>query len=379
VGVSPTNITAGAYLVVWASGRDRRVPGKPLHTNFKLDGNGESLALIAPDHVTVVNQYAFGEQILDRTYGLQPDVVDSVAVVPKGAAARYFVPTDDSLANRWTSPDFDDAGWRAGTTGFGFDLNAGSAFSPWISTDVKDLLAGASPQRSGLFIRIPFVVDDLKALANLTLQVRYDDGFVAYLNGSEIARRGIGAKTVLSFSTTSTLTRSNEVAVLPEDFPSLALTQTVRAGTNLLAIHAFNREPGDTDFLIVPEILSRRLRYPTNATRYFATPSPGFANSIGYAGVSGDLQFSAKSRTFLKVSNWQLHPVRLRRWRRFATPWTGWCRRQTLFSIQALCRLPTACSFEPVSSNRDSCRAWCVPRLTRGSRRRCRRFLLICL
>ena len=51
---------SGAYLLVWASGHDRRVPGQPLHTNFKLDGNGEALALISPDGTTVVHQYVFG-------------------------------------------------------------------------------------------------------------------------------------------------------------------------------------------------------------------------------------------------------------------------------------------------------------------------------
>ena len=36
-----TNISAGGTLVVFASGKDRRVPGRTLHTNFKLDAAGE--------------------------------------------------------------------------------------------------------------------------------------------------------------------------------------------------------------------------------------------------------------------------------------------------------------------------------------------------
>ncbi|MEM7387937.1 MAG: chitobiase/beta-hexosaminidase C-terminal domain-containing protein, partial [Verrucomicrobiota bacterium] len=38
-------LASGGYLLVHASGKDRRNPGQPLHTNFKLDAGGEFLAL----------------------------------------------------------------------------------------------------------------------------------------------------------------------------------------------------------------------------------------------------------------------------------------------------------------------------------------------
>ncbi|MDC0324351.1 lamin tail domain-containing protein, partial [Verrucomicrobia bacterium] len=40
-------------LIVWASGKDRKNPDKPLHTNFKLSSDGEFLALIHSDGVTL--------------------------------------------------------------------------------------------------------------------------------------------------------------------------------------------------------------------------------------------------------------------------------------------------------------------------------------
>ena len=39
-----TNLPPQRYLLVYASGRDRSTPGKPLHTNFKLSAEGECLA-----------------------------------------------------------------------------------------------------------------------------------------------------------------------------------------------------------------------------------------------------------------------------------------------------------------------------------------------
>ena len=41
-----------------------------------------------------------------------------------------------------------------------------------------------------VFIRIPFKINndiDLKSLSELKLRMRYDDGFVAYLNGVRVA------------------------------------------------------------------------------------------------------------------------------------------------------------------------------------------------
>src|SRR5882672_1030711 len=44
-----TNLAANGYLIVFASAKDRRVPGPPLHTNFRLSSSGEYLALVRPD------------------------------------------------------------------------------------------------------------------------------------------------------------------------------------------------------------------------------------------------------------------------------------------------------------------------------------------
>ena len=69
-----TDLSAGSYLVVFASGKDRAVSGAELHTNFKLDGAGEYLALVNPDGVTIASQYApkFPAQHPDVSYGLDP-------------------------------------------------------------------------------------------------------------------------------------------------------------------------------------------------------------------------------------------------------------------------------------------------------------------
>src|SRR2546423_278396 len=66
-----TNLNAGGFLIVFASGKDRRVAGTNLHTNFKLSTSGEYLALVKPDGTNIASQFAptFPPQAPDVSYG----------------------------------------------------------------------------------------------------------------------------------------------------------------------------------------------------------------------------------------------------------------------------------------------------------------------
>jgi hypothetical protein len=65
-------LPANGYLTVFASQKDRREPRGELHTNFKLSGQGEYLALVYSDGKTVVSQFdpAYPIQVSDVSYGL---------------------------------------------------------------------------------------------------------------------------------------------------------------------------------------------------------------------------------------------------------------------------------------------------------------------
>ena len=62
-------LAAYEYFVLFASGKDRAVAGSTLHTNFTLPKAGGYLALVAPDGVTVLSEFNFGEQSGDVAYG----------------------------------------------------------------------------------------------------------------------------------------------------------------------------------------------------------------------------------------------------------------------------------------------------------------------
>jgi len=66
------DLGSGEYLIVFASGKDRAVPGSELHTNFQIDADGEYLALVYPDGRHIVHEYApeYPNQHTDVSYGL---------------------------------------------------------------------------------------------------------------------------------------------------------------------------------------------------------------------------------------------------------------------------------------------------------------------
>jgi hypothetical protein len=117
-----TNLNAGSFLVVFASGKNRRVPGAPLHTSFNLSAAGEYLALVQPDGRTIATEFApaFPPQVGDVSFGFGVETTN-FTLVSTSAALRAFVPADGALGDLWTLPGFADGAWLAGTNGVGFD------------------------------------------------------------------------------------------------------------------------------------------------------------------------------------------------------------------------------------------------------------------
>lgn len=112
----------GGFLVVFASGKNRTIPGKPLHTNFSLSKNGEYLALVQPDGTTVAQAFSPGFPALkaDESYGSR---FVSTRLVTQGATGRYraaISATDP--ATGWNQRTFTDTAWASGRSGYGYGI-----------------------------------------------------------------------------------------------------------------------------------------------------------------------------------------------------------------------------------------------------------------
>lgn len=79
----PTIVPGDGYLIVFASNKDRAVAGDELHASFGLNTDGEYLALVAPDGISILSQFSFPRQRADMSYGIDAE----------GATGYFATPT----------------------------------------------------------------------------------------------------------------------------------------------------------------------------------------------------------------------------------------------------------------------------------------------
>ncbi len=281
----PTSMAGGEYLVVFASGQaedDYTDRLGYLHTTFKLSANGESVILTQPGGVTMAHAFMdYPEQDDDISYGLGQDASFSTLIVEE-QDARALIPSSEP-ASTWNTTSYDDAGWLSGLTGVGYERN-GSTYGAMINLDVGDMFQNTR----SIYIRIPFEVDDPDAVSLLTLRLKYDDGFVAYINGTEVASENVPASpTYQSRASGAHGGTAYEDFTLPN--PSLYL----QAGENVLAIHAMDYPSPPPDLFIMP-LLNGTMGgdIQINSALYLTSPTPGTANVSGVLGYVKDTSFS---------------------------------------------------------------------------------------
>ncbi|HRI13080.1 MAG TPA: lamin tail domain-containing protein [Verrucomicrobiota bacterium] len=93
--VPDRRIPAAGSLVIYASGKDRGLSTGELHTNFKLDAEGEYLALVAPDG-TVLDQFPTSYPVPEKYPVQLPDI--SYGVGSSGTVG-YFRPPTPGVTN----------------------------------------------------------------------------------------------------------------------------------------------------------------------------------------------------------------------------------------------------------------------------------------
>ena len=153
-------------------------------------------------------------------------------------------------------------------------LNPTSAsVSPFVNTDVGSIMSNVN---ASAYIRIPFVVPNPTNVSLLTLRMRYDDGFVAFVNGTQLIR--VNAPVTPAYNSAATNTHS---PLNVEEFRLGADNLVV--GPNVLAIQGLNRTVSDTDFLIAAELQTTSVAGNSPNPVFFSRPSPGAANSSGQA------------------------------------------------------------------------------------------------
>ncbi len=163
------------------------------------------------------------------------------AVVPRGGLWLYLAgssaPPDD-----WASGAFDDRSWPEGPAGFGY-----------ADADDATVLQDMRNNYLTVYLRTSFEVLEPSEVAGLGLNVSFDDGFVAYLNGTEIARVNVP----LEQTSTTPASDSHEAGAF-EAFDLRGFRCLLTTGTNVLAVEGHNVALDNSDFSLHPELLLTR-------------------------------------------------------------------------------------------------------------------------
>ena len=136
----------------------------------------------------------------------------------------------------WNKPDFDDSGWETAVSPifFGEKVKGGTEL-----TDMKS-------KYNSFFVRKKFDSPDPKHITSATLRAKVDDGFVAYINGTEVARYNVTTEKP-KYSSKSTKAATEPLRFLNyeiDDFKSV-----LKNGENTLAIIVLNQRRTSPDVM----------------------------------------------------------------------------------------------------------------------------------
>ncbi|MBN1779872.1 lamin tail domain-containing protein, partial [bacterium] len=159
-------------------------------------------------------------------------------VIGQGDIWKYS-PGSASIGNQWPHFGYDDASWSSGPGGFGYgDQDDSTVVNPTVS----------------LYIRKPFQIDAVSGIQLALLHMDYDDAFVAYINGTEVARSNIGHSGVQP-GYDQTADASHEAKMysggLPEVFIIEQVETVFRQGQNVLAVQVHNAGPASSDLTVI--------------------------------------------------------------------------------------------------------------------------------
>ena len=155
-------------------------------------------------------------------------------------------------------------------TGLGYEQASG--FEGAFATDLLGAMQG---RNASVYLRVPFQVTQSDTYA-ARLRIKYDGGFIAYLNGQEIARRNTPATPTWNSAATASRSTADALTFTTIDLP---LTTPLPLGNNVLAIHGLNDSASSPNFLLVPELDVARPSAASEMNVFFSTPTPGQANS----------------------------------------------------------------------------------------------------
>lgn len=158
-------------------------------------------------------------------------------LIPSGAIWSWLPGTAEASnpIAAWRQRTFVESGWSSGAMPFWYgDVLPGGT-----------QITGMQNVHTSLFFRKTFTITNPTEIGGLILNAKCDDGFIAWINGVEVARYNVTIQDPI-FSSTAAISVAEPPPYIDHPLPD-PRTFLV-SGTNVLAIMAFNNTSGSSDF-----------------------------------------------------------------------------------------------------------------------------------
>jgi len=162
----------------------------------------------------------------------------TTTIIEVGDTWKYFEGYSDP-ASGWNDITFNDQSWLQGSTGIGFG-----------DDDDGTVLSDMQNNYLAVYARKTFEINNPSSVAGMVLSIDYDDGFVAYINGKEIARANMSG--VPSYDVPASGWHEVGNAQI---FDLSIYLNVLQAGANVLAIETHNATIDSSDLSMIPELV----------------------------------------------------------------------------------------------------------------------------
>lgn len=230
-----------------------------------------------------------GGNLAGSVSGGNVSATDSTVYIERGTAGwrlRKGTSEASSPVDAWRVLSFsENSTWLDATPLVGY----GTAYSA--ATPLTDMKGGYT----SVYFRRSFDIDPARIPDELTLELFVDDGAIVWINGVEVARRYVGTGQK-AYNATANKDRTAvwETLTIPNARSFLV------GGSNMLAIHGFNRGKANADFAFNAALSTKRL--PGAAlTRWSLVSGPGSVAFDDPALTNTPVSFSANGTYVLRL------------------------------------------------------------------------------
>ena len=199
-----------------------------------------------------VIEYTIEDALGQRATGTVTLIIsgETESLINSSSYVRGWVPTSNRDDAEWTAVDFDDSLWERGRNGAGYERSFG--YMSLINTALN-FRTEMYNRNETLYLRYTFDVENPEAIDDLVLRMKYDDGFIAFLNGKRVA--AANAPSTARWNSGAIQTHSDSLALEFQPFEISSYAGLLDKGKNVLAIHGLNRETTSSDMLILAELV----------------------------------------------------------------------------------------------------------------------------